>query len=61
MRDLAARGSDGTHRVRVPDALIAAAAADCGYGVLHYNEHFDKLATVLNFSSQWVAAPGSIP
>jgi predicted nucleic acid-binding protein len=61
VRELAARGSDGAHRVRVPDALIAAAAADRGYGVLHYDEHFDKLATVLGFWSQWVADPGSIP
>lgn len=60
MRELAQRGAAGAHRVRVPDALIAAAAAECGFGVLHYDKHFDTLATVLAFSSQWVAPPGSI-
>ncbi len=60
VRQLAAKGSDGAHRVRVPDALIAAAAADRGFGVLHYDTHFDRLAEVLSFESQWVAEPGSI-
>lgn len=59
--DLATRGSAGSHRVRVPDALIAAAAAERGFGVLHYDRHFDKLATVLGFASQWIAPPGSLP
>ncbi|MGH2878195.1 MAG: hypothetical protein ACRDK4_01115 [Solirubrobacteraceae bacterium] len=58
---LAANGADGAHRVRVPDALIAAAAAERGFGVLHYDTHFDRLATVLSLTSQWVAPAGSIP
>lgn len=61
VRELAAGGAAGAHRVRVPDALIAAAAAERGLSVLHYDHHFDQLATVLGFRSQWVAAPGSIP
>lgn len=61
LRELAARGAAGAHRVRVPDALIAAAAAERGFAVLHYDHHFDRLATVLGFSSQWIAASGSIP
>lgn len=61
MRELAARGAAGAHRVRVPDALIAAAAADRGYSVLHYDHHYDRLATVLGFASQWIAPAGSIP
>lgn len=61
VRELAARGAAGAHRVRVPDALIAAAAAERGYSVLHYDHHFDRLATVLSFRSQWIAASGSIP
>jgi predicted nucleic acid-binding protein len=60
LRELAARGSAGAHRVRVPDALIAAAAAERGFGVLHYDQHFDRLATVLTFQSQWVAAEGAV-
>ncbi|MGI8413632.1 MAG: PIN domain-containing protein [Solirubrobacteraceae bacterium] len=61
VRELAARGSAGAHRVRVPDALIAAAAAERGFGVLHYDHHFDRLAGVLGFTSQWIAAEGSVP
>lgn len=61
VRELAARGAAGAHRVRVPDALIAAAAAERGFSVLHYDHHFDRLATVLDFRSEWIAASGSIP
>jgi predicted nucleic acid-binding protein len=61
VRELAVRGSAGAHRVRVPDALVAAAAAERGFGVLHYDEHFDRLSAVLAFTSQWVAPAGSIP
>ena len=60
MQDLASKGSAGAHRVRIPDVLIAAAAAERGFAVLHYDHHFDKLATVLAFTSQWIATPGSI-
>jgi predicted nucleic acid-binding protein len=60
VQDLAAEGSAGAHRVRIPDALIAAAAADRSFAVLHYDHHFDTLATVLGFTSQWIAPPGSI-
>lgn len=60
IRELATRGSAGAHRVRVPDALVAAAAAERGFGVLHYDHHFERLATVLGFTSQWVAPPGSL-
>lgn len=42
----------GAHR-RLPatDYLIAAAAAERGFGVLHVDSHFDLLATVLEFES----------
>jgi predicted nucleic acid-binding protein len=61
VQDLAAGGTAGAHRVRVPDALVASAAADRAFAVLHYDHHFDQLATVLGFSSQWIAEPGSMP
>jgi len=54
---LAAGGSAGSHPVRVPDAVIAASAAERGFAVLHY----DRLAEALAFHSQWVAPEGSIP
>jgi predicted nucleic acid-binding protein len=49
------------HRsVKLPDLLIAAAAADAALGVLHYDEDYDTLATVLNFESRLVAPRGSV-
>lgn len=60
VRELAAAGSAGSHRVRVPDALIAAAASEVGFGVLHYDHHFDRLSEVLGFHSQWIAPAGTL-
>jgi predicted nucleic acid-binding protein len=59
--DLAARGSHGHHRVAPPDAITAACAAEHGCAVLHYDTHFDRLATVLGFESIWVVPRGSTP
>jgi len=47
-------------RVPVADYLIAAAAAERGFGVLHYDHHYDTLAGALGFQSVWIAAPGTI-
>lgn len=41
----------GSRRLPAPDYLIAAAAAERGFGVLHADRHFDLLATVLPFES----------
>lgn len=60
VRGLAARGADGAHRVPTADALIAAAAADRGFGVLHYDHDFDRLADALSFESRWIAPAGSL-
>ena len=50
LRDLRAQGSPGYHRVGLPDALIAATAAENGVNVLHDNPRdYDKLAEVLEF------------
>jgi hypothetical protein len=49
------------HRsVKLPDLLIAAAAQDSSVGVLHYDDDFDTLATVLSFDSRWIATRGSL-
>jgi predicted nucleic acid-binding protein len=47
----AARELHGSRRLPATDYLIAAAAAECGFGVLHADQHFDLLATVLEFES----------
>lgn len=54
---LASEGPPGNHKVKGPDLLIAASAADRAFGVLHHDEHFDKLASVLPFDSVWFADP----
>lgn len=59
LRELSRVGA-GYHRVKLPDALIAAAAQEAGIGVLHYDHHYDRLAEVLSFDSRWIAAPGSV-
>ncbi len=58
LRELTATGPLH-HRVPITDALIAAAAAERGVGVSHYDEHFDRLAAVLGFESRWIVARGS--
>lgn len=60
MLDLAARGSDGNHRLPPQDAIIAACAAEHGCAVLHYDAHYDRLAEVLGFESIWCAPRGTI-
>jgi len=57
LRKLAER-SDGYHRVKPPDALLAASAQEAGIGVLHYDRDFDRLAEVMNFESRWLAPAG---
>ncbi len=47
----AARELKGSRRIPAADYLIAAAAAERGFGVLHADRHFDLLAEVLAFES----------
>ncbi len=56
----ASRDLRGERRLPAADYLIAAAAAERGAGVLHYDSHFDALCRVLGIESVWVAPPGSI-
>jgi predicted nucleic acid-binding protein len=56
----ASRELRGERRLPATDYLIAAAAAERGAGVLHYDSHFDALCRVLGIESVWIAQPGSI-
>jgi predicted nucleic acid-binding protein len=47
----ASRDLRGSRRLPAADYLIAAAAAERGFGVLHQDRHFDTLAQVLGFES----------
>ena len=59
-RELAHRSPLFHRSVRLPDLLVAAAAADAGLGVLHYDADYDTLAEVLRFESRWLAPRGSL-
>ena len=52
----ASRDLRGSRRLPATDYLIAAAAAERGFGVLHEDSHFDTLAGVLGFSSVRLSA-----
>ena len=47
----ASRDLRGSRRLPAADYLIAAAAAERGFGVLHLDSHYDTLAPVLGFAS----------
>lgn len=56
----ASRELRGERRLPAADYLIAAAAAERGAGILHYDHHFDPLCRTLGITSVWIAPPGSI-
>ncbi len=56
----ASRELRGERRLPAADYLIAAAAAERGFAVMHYDRHFDPLCRVLGIESVWIAEPGSI-
>jgi predicted nucleic acid-binding protein len=45
---------------KIPDLLVAAAAEQGGYTVLHYDADFDLIASVTGQPCQWVVPPGSV-
>lgn len=47
-------------RLPATDYMIATAAAERGFAVLHYDRHFDPLCRALGIESVWIAPPGSI-
>lgn len=56
----ASRELGGQRRMPAADYLIAAAAAERGAGVLHYDRHFDLLCHAFGIESIWIAEPGSL-
>ena len=45
---------------KIPDLLVAAAAEQGGYTVLHYDTDFDLIASVTGQPCQWVVPAGSV-
>jgi predicted nucleic acid-binding protein len=56
----ASRELAGARRLPAADYLIAAAAAERGFGVLHYDRHFEPLCHVLGIESVLVAPRGDL-
>jgi predicted nucleic acid-binding protein len=56
----ASRELAGERRLPAADYLIAAAAAERGFGVLHYDRHFDPLCHVLGIEGVLVGPGGSL-
>ena len=56
-RLLATRSQRGR---KIPDLLIAAAAEEAGFTVLHYDADFDLIASATGQQCQWVVPPGSV-
>ena len=56
----ASRELAGSRRLPATDYLIAAAAAERGCGVLHYDRHFSTLCSVLGIESVLIAPLGSL-
>ncbi len=56
----ASRELAGERRLPAADYLIAAAAAERGFGVLHYDRHFEPLCRVLGINSVPIAPGGTL-
>lgn len=57
MRELAAAGSHGAHRFPLTDLAVAAAAQNAGIGILHFDQHLERLGDHLGVGSHWISAP----
>ena len=57
MRELAASGSHGAHRLPLTDLTVAVAAQRAGLDILHHDRHFERLGELLAIRSVWIARP----
>lgn len=57
MRELAAGGSHGAHRLPLTDLTVAVAAQSAGVDILHFDRHFERLGPLLGVTPSWIAPP----
>ena len=57
MRELAATGPHGAHRYPLTDLAVAAAAQDAAIGILHFDQHLERLGDHLGVDAHWIAGP----
>lgn len=55
MRELAAAGSHGAHRYPLTDFAVAAAAQNAGIGIVHFDQHLERLGDHLGIEAHWIA------
>jgi predicted nucleic acid-binding protein len=61
MRELAASGSHGAHRLPLTDLTVAVAAQRAGLDILHHDRHFERLGELLGIRALWIAEPSERP
>lgn len=59
MRELAADGSHGAHRLPLTDLAVAAAAQDVGIDILHFDQHLERLGDHLGVEAHWISDPSA--
>jgi predicted nucleic acid-binding protein len=57
MRELAADGSHGAHRLPRTDLTVVAAAQGAGIGVVHFDRHLERLGQHLAVEAHWISDP----
>lgn len=57
MRELADAGSHGAHRFPLTDLAIAVAAQGAGVGILHFDQHLERLGNHLGVDARWISEP----
>jgi predicted nucleic acid-binding protein len=57
MRDLAATGSHGAHRLPLTDLTVTVAAQAAGVDILHFDQHLERLGEHLGIGSHWISDP----
>jgi len=57
MRELAAAGSHGAHRYPLTDLAVAAAAQGAAIGIVHFDQHLERLGDHLGVDARWISDP----
>jgi predicted nucleic acid-binding protein len=57
MRELAGIGSHGAHRFPLTDLAVAVAAQSAGAGILHFDQHLERLGDHLGVEAHWISEP----
>ncbi len=57
-RALAGQGAGHQRSVRIPDLLIAAIGERAGLPIVHFDQDYDRIATITGQPTRWVAPRG---